>query len=298
MPTRRGPLDAARRRLGDDRPRTLRHAAGLRRLRRPDPLVDRRHRWLLAGVDGVHGRALVDAARQRIRDGDTMPGVRWFPGATLNYAEQALAPGSSRPDDIAVVAVSQTRDTIELTWDHLTLGVRRCAAALRQLGVGAGDRVVAYAPNIPETLVALLATASLGAIWSSCAPEFGVRSVIDRFAQIEPVVLVAVDGYRYGANDIDRRDHVADIVAALPTPASRRAHPVSRPAPPSSADARRAGAARLGRTAPRRAGGAVVVHGRSPPTTRCTCCSARARRDCPRRSSTVTAASSPSTSRC
>ena len=79
--------------------------------------------------------------------------------------------------------------------------MRRCAAALRQLGVGAGDRVVAYAPNIPETLVAFLATASLGAIWSSCAPEFGVRSVIDRFAQIEPAVLVAVDGYRYGSKD-------------------------------------------------------------------------------------------------
>ena len=146
-----------------------------------------------------------------------MPGVRWFPGATLNYAEQALAPGASRPDAIAVIAISQTRDTIELTWDHLALGVRRCAAALRQLGVGAGDRVVAYAPNIPETLVAFLATASLGAIWSSCAPEFGVRSVIDRFAQIEPAVLVAVDGYRYGGKDIDRRDHVAEIVAALPT---------------------------------------------------------------------------------
>ena len=124
---------------------------------------------------------------------------------------------SVKPDGIAVVAVSQTRDTIELTWEHLTLGVQRCAAALRRLGVGPGDRVVAYAPNIPETLVALLATASLGAIWSSCAPEFGVRSVIDRFGQIEPVVLVAVDGYRYGTKDVDRRDHVAEIVAALPT---------------------------------------------------------------------------------
>ena len=169
-----------------------------------------------------------------------MPGVRWFPGATLNYAEQALAPGASRPDDIAVIAISQTRDTIELTWDHLALGVRRCAAALRQLGVGAGDRVVAYAPNIPETLVALLATASIGAIWSSCAPEFGVRSVIDRFAQIEPAVLVTVDGYRYGARDIDRRDHVADIVAALPSLRhvvhipylDRHRHPPPAPAPP------------------------------------------------------------------
>jgi acetoacetyl-CoA synthetase len=153
----------------------------------------------------------------RIRDGETMPDVRWFPGATLNYAERALAAGRSNPEAIAVVAVSQTRDTIELSWDHLTLGVRRCAAALRQLGVGPGDRVVAYAPNIPETLVAFLATASLGATWSSCAPEFGVRSVVDRFGQIEPVVLVAVDGYRYGTKDVDRSGHVAEITAALPT---------------------------------------------------------------------------------
>ncbi|HET9548478.1 MAG TPA: acetoacetate--CoA ligase [Desertimonas sp.] len=152
-----------------------------------------------------------------IRDGDTMPDVRWFGGATLNYAEHALAPGEVNPQGIAVVAISQTRERIELTWDHLTLGVRRCAAALRELGVTAGDRVVAYAPNIPETLVGLLAAASIGAIWSSCAPEFGVRSVIDRFAQIEPVVLIAVDGYRYGRKDIDRAEHVADIVAALPT---------------------------------------------------------------------------------
>jgi acetoacetyl-CoA synthetase len=180
-------------------------------------------RWSIADLD-TFWRASTEFTRvrwttppTRIRDGDTMPGVHWFPGATLNYAEQALAAGPTDPETIAVVAVSQTRETIELTWDHLTLGVRRCASALRDLGIGPGDRVVAYAPNIPETLVAFLATASLGAIWSSCAPEFGVRSVIDRFGQIEPAVLVAVDGYRYGSKDIDRRDHVAEIIAALPT---------------------------------------------------------------------------------
>ena len=205
-----------------------------------------------------------------IRDGDTMPGVRWFPGATLNYAEQALAPGTYRPG-----RHRRRRRQPDTRHDRadvgpLALGVRRCAAALRQLGVGAGDRVVAYAPNIPETLVAFLATASLGAIWSSCAPEFGVRSVIDRFAQIEPVVLVAVDGYRYGAKDIDRRDHVADIVAALPTLRhvvhvpylDRHRHPPPAPA--------RAGAPRLGRPAPRRPGRAAVVHAgrRRPPAVR------------------------------
>jgi acetoacetyl-CoA synthetase len=180
-------------------------------------------RWSIDDLDAFW-RAATDFTGVRwstppaaIRDGDAMPGVRWFPGATLNYAEHALSPAAGNPNGIAVIAASQTRDTIELTWDHLTLGVRRCAAALRQLGVGAGDRVVAYAPNLPETLVAFLATASLGAIWSSCAPEFGVRSVIDRFAQIEPSVLVTIDGYRYGSKHIDRRGHVADIVTELPT---------------------------------------------------------------------------------
>jgi acetoacetyl-CoA synthetase len=95
--------------------------------------------------------------------------------------------------------------------------VARCAAGLRLLGVGRGDRVAAYAPNIPETLIAFLATASLGAVWSSCAPEFGVRAVVDRLTQIEPVVLLAVDGYRYGAKAIDRTGDVAAVTAALPS---------------------------------------------------------------------------------
>jgi acetoacetyl-CoA synthetase len=146
-----------------------------------------------------------------------MPGARWFPGATLNYAEQALAAAATRPDDVAVVARSQTRGPEELTWSELADAVARCRAGLVRLGVGPGDRVAAYLPNIPETAIAFLATASLGAIWSSCAPEFGVRSVVDRFAQIEPVVLFAVDGYRYGAKTVDKRAEVEAIEAALPT---------------------------------------------------------------------------------
>ena len=114
-----------------------------------------------------------------------------------------------------MIAVSQSRGPIELTWAELTDTVRRCAAGLRRLGVGAGDRVVGYAPNIPETLIGFLASASLGAVWSSVAPEFGVRSVTDRFSQIEPSVLIAIDGYRYGAKSIDRAGHVAEIVDAL-----------------------------------------------------------------------------------
>ena len=113
--------------------------------------------------------------------------------------------------------------------------MRRCAAALRQLGVAAGDRVVAYAPNIPETLVALLATASIGAIWSSCAPEFGVRSVIDRFAQIEPVVLIAVDGYRYGTQGHRSRRARRRHRRRPADTASRRPRPVSRSRPASAA---------------------------------------------------------------
>ena len=146
-----------------------------------------------------------------------MPGARWFPGATLNYAEHTLAGAATRPLDVAVVARSQTRAPHELTWSELADAVARCRAGLVRLGVGPGDRVAAYLPNVPETAIAFLATASLGAIWSSCAPEFGVRSVVDRFAQIEPVVLFAVDGYRYGEKAVDKRADVEAIEAALPT---------------------------------------------------------------------------------
>ena len=139
------------------------------------------------------------------------------PGSTLNYAEHALGASATRGDDIAVIARSQTRAETQLTWAQLTDAVARCRAGLLRLGVGRGDRVVAYAPNIPETLIAFLATASLGAVWSSCAPEFGTRSVIDRFARSNRSVLLAIDGYRYGEKVVDRRADVATIEAALPT---------------------------------------------------------------------------------
>ncbi|MEV8505237.1 acetoacetate--CoA ligase [Actinoplanes sp. NPDC051475] len=146
-----------------------------------------------------------------------MPGARWFPGATLNYAEHVLRMPGLGDDDPVVIAYSQSREPVTLTARQLRDQVRRVAAGLRRLGVGAGDRVAAYAPNIPETYVLMLATASLGAIFSSCAPEFGSRSVIDRWTQIEPRVLVAVDGYRYGDKAIDRRAEVAAIRDALPS---------------------------------------------------------------------------------
>jgi acetoacetyl-CoA synthetase len=152
----------------------------------------------------------------------SMPGARWFTGAELNYAEHIL--GDRDPAGLAVQHASETRtgrastgEPGEMTWGELTDQVARVAAGLRSLGVERGDRVVAYMPNIPETLVAFLSVSSLGAIWSSAAPEFGARSVVDRFAQIEPKVLLAVDGYRYGGKDFDRTELVAGLLEDLPT---------------------------------------------------------------------------------
>jgi acetoacetyl-CoA synthetase len=144
----------------------------------------------------------------------SMPGTEWFPGARLNYAERALA---GHGNGLAVIARSQSRDERRLTWDDLRDQVARCRVGLAGLGVGRGDRVGAYLPNGPEALVAFLATASLGAVWSSCPPEFGVRSVTDRFGQLDPVVLLVVRSYRYGDKLIDRSSEVEAIVNALPT---------------------------------------------------------------------------------
>ena len=152
---------------------------------------------------------------ERVLGRREMPGAEWFPGATLNYAEHVLA--AARPGEPAIIARSQTRDDVVLTWDELADQVARAAAGLRRLGVGRGDRVVAYLPNIPETVVAFLAAASLGATWSSAAPEFGARSVVDRFAQIEPKVLLAVDGYVYGDKRVDRREIVAGLLKDMPS---------------------------------------------------------------------------------
>jgi acetoacetyl-CoA synthetase len=152
----------------------------------------------------------------KVLDQRIMPGARWFPGATLNYAEHCFGSPDQR-DAVAVVAYSQTRGPGELTFAELAHQVRSVRGGLQRLGVGRGDRVAAYLPNIPETLVAFLATASLGAIWASCAPEFGPRSVIDRFDQIEPKVMFAVAGYTYGDKPIDKRAEVEEIRAAIPS---------------------------------------------------------------------------------
>jgi acetoacetyl-CoA synthetase len=146
---------------------------------------------------------------------DAMPGARWFPGATLNYARHLF---TDRDDDaVAIRHASELRVAGEWTWGELKRRTAAIAAGLRRLGVGPGDRVVGYLPNIAETVAAFYACAAIGAVWSSCSPDFGVRSVIDRFAQIEPKVLLAVDGYRYGGRDFDRTGVLAELRAQLPT---------------------------------------------------------------------------------
>jgi acetoacetyl-CoA synthetase len=144
-----------------------------------------------------------------------MPEAQWFPGAQLNYTEHVFRNATnSRP---AALFKSETQPLTEISWDELYQQVRNVAAALRGMGVQRGDRVVAYMPNIPQSLVAFLATASIGAIWSSCSPDFGTRSVIDRFQQIEPTILFAVDGYQYGGKIIDRRAIINELQQELPT---------------------------------------------------------------------------------
>jgi acetoacetyl-CoA synthetase len=145
----------------------------------------------------------------------TMPGAEWFSGTSLNYAEHVFA--GKDDGETAILHASELRELGELSWGELRTQVAATAAGLRALGVERGDRVVAYLPNIPEAIVAFLACAGIGAVWSSCSPDFGPASVIDRFAQIEPKVLFAVDGYRYGGKDFDRRETLAQLQAAMPT---------------------------------------------------------------------------------
>src|SRR5262245_14746052 len=164
--------------------------------------------WDYFGIEASGQRSAVLAERQ-------MPGARWFEGTELNYAEHIF--GGKADDEVAVCHASELRTLSEIRWGELKEQVAAVAEALRALGVERGDRVVAYLPNGAEALVAFLAAASLGAIWSSCSPDFGPGSVVDRFAQIEPKVLFVVDGYRYGGKDFERLDTVADIASQIPS---------------------------------------------------------------------------------
>jgi acetoacetyl-CoA synthetase len=158
---------------------------------------------------------LASTPYERVLGSRAMPGAEWFTGARLNFAEHALR--ARNADAVAIRHASELRPLAEMTRGELRDEVTRLAGGLRALGVGQGDRVAAYLPNIPEAVAAFLACASIGAIWSSCSPDFGARSVIDRFAQIEPRVLLAVDGYRYGGKDFDRTAVLGELQAALPT---------------------------------------------------------------------------------
>jgi acetoacetyl-CoA synthetase len=176
-------------------------------------------RWSVDSPDAFWHKVIeffdldVDASGPVLAD-PSLPGARWLPEARLSYPQHALRGNPTAP---AVVGISQTRDRVELTFAELRDQVARCRAGLVGLGVTAGDRVAGYLPHIPEAIVAFLATASLGATWVSCPPEFGARAVVDRLGQVAPVVLIAVDGHRYGAKEIDRRAEVVAVREALPS---------------------------------------------------------------------------------
>jgi acetoacetyl-CoA synthetase len=155
------------------------------------------------------------APYERVLGDRSMPGAEWFRGARLNYAQHIFR--GKDPEEVAIRHASELRELDEWTWGELEARAAAIASGLRSLGVGPGDRVAAYLPNIAEAVAAFLACASIGAVWSSASPDFGARSVVDRFAQIEPKVLLAVDGYRYGGKDFDRCDVVRRLVDEMPS---------------------------------------------------------------------------------
>ncbi len=182
--------------------------------------IERLHRWSVEHPaefwQAVWDLGAVKASRAAeavLVDGDRMPGARWFEGARLNFAENLLRRDDASP---ALIFTGEDGRRRELSWAALQAEVRSLAAALAADRVGVGDRVAGYLPNIPETIIAMLATTALGAIWSSASPDFGVEGVLDRFGQIEPKVLIAVDGYPYAGKRLDIRSKVAAVAAGIP----------------------------------------------------------------------------------
>jgi acetoacetyl-CoA synthetase len=163
--------------------------------------------WDFGGIRGEKGsRVAVDL--------DRMPGARFFPEATLNFAENCLRGDDESP---AILSRSETGPIRTMSWGELRAEVAACAAAFRSAGIEPGDRVAAYLPNVPEAIVAVLGAAAVGAVWSSCSPDFGVQGVLDRFGQIEPRILIAADRYVYGGKTFDQRAKIADVLKQLPT---------------------------------------------------------------------------------
>lgn len=179
------------------------------------------HQWSVTDLEGFWGAVWeyfdinADTPYEQVLAEERMPGARWFTGATLNYAHHALR--NLADDDVAIVALDESGTGYEVTGERLRALVASVAATLRDLGVGKGDRVVGYLPNTPHAIVAFLAAASLGAVWSVCGQDYAPQAAADRFAQLEPTVLIAADGYLFNGTTHDRRDATLDLAHALPT---------------------------------------------------------------------------------
>jgi acetoacetyl-CoA synthetase len=180
------------------------------------------HAWSVSDVAGFWAAIagyfdiILDGKPEAVVTGE-MPRARWFPGTRMNYAEHVLRHEmSGDPDRTMLHHGSETRAMASASWAEVAGAVRKLATRLRTMGIGKGDRVAAYMPNLPETVIAMLATTAIGAVWSSAAPEFGAQTVIDRFGQIGPKLIFAVNGYRYGGKDFDRSADLARILDALP----------------------------------------------------------------------------------
>ena len=263
--------------------------------------------WDYFGVLGERGPGPVLA-------GGPMPDVRWFSGGCINYARNALRAARTDPGRVALIYRSERAGRGALTYGELAGEVARVAEGLRDLGVRTGDRVAALLPNGPHAIIALLAAASIGAVWSSCSPDFGAASVIDRFAQIEPTVLIAVDGYAYGGKEYRRDNVVRQIAAELPGLAAvvlvagapgGSGGPGAAGRGQAAADGAGGDGAGGNAAAPGGSTGTAWVRRAAPNRTtwtcrsiiRCGCSTPRAPPGCPSRSCTVTGASSLSTSR-
>ena len=186
---------------------------------------DELHVWSVESL-GPFWQAVADFSQLRMSgeiesvvDCDSMPGARWFTGGELNFTEHLLYPAVEIDESAAAIAFESERTELRrtLSWRQLREAVARCAAGLTALGVKPGDRVAGFVPNVPEAVIAMLATASIGAIWSSCSPDFGPQGILDRFGQIEPVVLFAADGYEYGGKRFGLGERIRSLLDRLPT---------------------------------------------------------------------------------
>ncbi|MGH8505500.1 MAG: AMP-binding protein, partial [Stenotrophobium sp.] len=181
-------------------------------------------RWSVTDIEGFwasiweYFKVDSETPYRQVLDQRVMPGARWFEGSRVNYAEHLLRhEAAAAPDEIVFHHVSENRPLATMTWHELGRQVRILATQLRAMGVVPGDRIVSYMPNVPETAIAMMAATAIGAVWSSAAPEFGTRTVIERFSQVAPKVLFAADGYRFGGKDFKREGEVRRIVSELPT---------------------------------------------------------------------------------